>query len=358
MKIAIHARENSFSEGWISYCERNKVPFKIVNAYDTDIISHVDDCEIFMWHHHHYDPRDMLFAKQLLFSLEQAGKIVYPDYLTTWHFDDKLGQKYLLEALKLPLIPTFAFYSKRDALEWAEGFTFPAVFKLRGGAGSHNVRLVSSKQEAISVINKCFGSGFRYFDPITHIKESGRRFNKGQASLLSLVRSFGRLIVPFPIEKATGRQKGYALFQEFIPDCNIDIRVQVVGNRAYAMTRQVRENDFRASGSGLIDFDGSQIPKMLIKQSFEITGALKMQSLAIDYVPFEDSYLIAELSYAWGIAEGELEGGFWDDGLQWHAGRIDPFAWIIENVIQTHKEKILQAPVVSIDRRDGPRQRI
>ena len=339
MKIAIHARENSFSDGWINYCEENHIPFKIVNAYHTDIISHLDDCEIFMWHHYHDNPKDILFGKQLLFSLEQAGKIVYPDYRTAWHFDDKLGQKYLLEALRLPLIPTFVFYSKREALEWAENFRFPAVFKLRGGAGSHNVRLIRNKKEAVSVISRCFGRGFRYFDPMTHIKESSRLFNKGKTSLVGLIRSFGRLIVPFPIEKAVGRQKGYALFQEFIPDCNVDIRVQVVGNRAYAMTRQVRENDFRASGSGLIDFDGSNIPKILIKRSFDIIRALEMQSLAIDYVPFGDSYLIAEISYAWGVAEGELDYGFWDDGLNWHRGEINPFVWIIENVIQTYEDK-------------------
>ncbi len=76
------------------------------------------------------NPRDILFAKQLLFSLEQSGIIVFPDFNTGWHFDDKVGQKYLLETIDAPLVPSYVFYSKKEALEWDEQTNFPKVFKL------------------------------------------------------------------------------------------------------------------------------------------------------------------------------------------------------------------------------------
>ena len=165
IKIGIHHCKGSYSEEWIEYCKKQNIAYKLVNAYHTDIVKHLDDCDVFMWHHHQGNPKDVLFAKQLLFSLDQAGKLVYPDTASTWHFDDKLGQKYLLEALKLPLIPSFAFYTKNEALDWASQYRFPAVFKLRGGAGSSNVRLVKSKAEAVSLINKAFGRGFQAIRP-------------------------------------------------------------------------------------------------------------------------------------------------------------------------------------------------
>ena len=40
MKIAIHNSKGSFSDRWIDYCQKNNIPFKIVNAYDSDIFEY------------------------------------------------------------------------------------------------------------------------------------------------------------------------------------------------------------------------------------------------------------------------------------------------------------------------------
>lgn len=133
MKVAIHHSLGSFSDIWIKYCRERSIPYKIVNAYDSDIVTQVEDCSVFMWHHHHSNYRDALFAKQLLFSLEQSGKKVFPDSKTGWHFDDKLGQKYLFEALGIRAAPAWAFYDEKTAIDWARKATYPKVFKLRGG---------------------------------------------------------------------------------------------------------------------------------------------------------------------------------------------------------------------------------
>ena len=337
MKIGIHNSKGSYSEGWIEYCKEKGIEYKVVNAYHNDIVKHLEDCDAFMWHHHHVNPTDTLFAKQLLFSLEQAGKRVFPNFNSNWHFDDKLGQKYLLEALKLPLIKSFAFYSKQEALQWAYDYQFPAVFKLRGGAGSTNVRLIKNKHEAVSIIKKAFGKGFRQFDPTVMIKDAILHYKIGEGGFKDIIKAIAHYFYPYQIEKAKSREKGYVYFQEFIPDCKFDIRVQIVGDKCYAMARSVRKNDFRASGSGVIDLDGSKIPVSVIKLSFEIAEALKVQSLAIDFVPFNDTYLIAEICYAWGIAYGELDYGYWDSNLIWHQGRINPFKWMVELVLNSQK---------------------
>ena len=115
MKIGIHHREGSYSERWIEYCQEHRIDYKIVNAYDSNIVDQLSDCDIFMWHHHHANYKDALFAKQLLYSLQIAGKKVFPDFNTGWHFDDKVGQKYLLEAIEAPLVPSYVFYTKKEA---------------------------------------------------------------------------------------------------------------------------------------------------------------------------------------------------------------------------------------------------
>jgi hypothetical protein len=44
MKITIHHRPGSFSDRWIEYCKREGIEYKIVNAYDSDIVKQVEDC--------------------------------------------------------------------------------------------------------------------------------------------------------------------------------------------------------------------------------------------------------------------------------------------------------------------------
>jgi glutathione synthase/RimK-type ligase-like ATP-grasp enzyme len=339
MKIGIHHDKGSFSEDWIRYCRNHNIEYKIVNAYGQTIIEDLEDCDVFMWHFTQINPKDMLFARQLLFSLEQSGKPVYPNWKTSWSFDDKLGQKYLFEAFKMPLIKSYAFYSKSDALKWAESYKFPAVFKLRGGAGSYNVMLARTKAEAIKYINKCFGSGFRQYNPITDIQEAFAHFLKRKATLKDVLKAVLHIVVPYQIEKSKGREKGYAYFQEFITGCNSDIRIQVVDDKCYAMRRFVRKNDFRASGSGMIDFDGSKIPQTLIKKSFDLTKSLGVQSLAIDWLETNNDYVIAEISYAWGIAEGELDCGYWNDKLVWIPEKVDLGEWFVQLMMKNNQQK-------------------
>ena len=50
MKIAIHERPGSFSDGCIRYCTEKKIPYKLVNCYDSDIINQLNDCDGLMWH--------------------------------------------------------------------------------------------------------------------------------------------------------------------------------------------------------------------------------------------------------------------------------------------------------------------
>jgi len=146
MKIAIHKRPGSFSDRWIEYCNQKNINYKIVNCYDSDIINQLKDCSGLMWHWNHGDYREQNFARQLIISIEKMGAKVFPNSNTCWHFDDKVGQKYLLEAIGAPLAPTYVFYDKKSAFDWIDKTTFPKVFKLRGGAGSLNVKLVEHKK--------------------------------------------------------------------------------------------------------------------------------------------------------------------------------------------------------------------
>ena len=338
MKIAIHHCNGSFSERWIEYCEANKIDYKIVNAYASDIIEQVEDCNAFMWHHHHGNYRDTLFAKQLLYSLQMAGKVVFPDFNTGWHFDDKVGQKYLLESIGAPLVPSYVFYNKEDALKWVNITTFPKVFKLRGGAGSANVKLAHSKGEAILLINKAFGRGFSQFDSIGYLKDRYCKWRLGKDTLVGVAKGIARLFISTEFAKFHAPEKGYVYFQDFIPNNTFDIRVIVIGGKAFAMKRICRQGDFRASGSGHFIFETQQIDSRCIEITFEINKAIKSQSLAVDFVfDKENNPLLVELSYGFSMAIYDQSPGYWTADLAFHKEKFNPQGWIVEEVIASIK---------------------
>lgn len=338
MRIAIHHSPGSFSDRWVSYCKENNITYKIVNCYDNDIVSQLENFDVLMWHHHHTNYKDALFAKQLLYSLQASGKKVFPDINTTWHFDDKVGQKYLLESIGAPLVPSYVFYAKNEALEWISKTTFPKVFKLRGGSGSSNVQLVENKHKAKKLIKKAFGKGFSQFDKFNHLKFRYKNFKSGKESFVGVLKGIVRLFIGNEYSNMVPREKGYVYFQDFIPNNKFDIRVIVVGEKAFALKRLVRKNDFRASGSGNILYNKSEIDERCIQISFNVNEKLKCQSIAFDYVFDENNNpLIVEISYGFDVKAYDPCPGYWDSSLKWHEGKFNPQEWMVEDLILSLK---------------------
>ena len=335
MKLAIHKSAWGFSHDWIQYCEQNNIPHKIVDCYASDIVQQVSDCDALLFHHHHILAKDKLFAQQLLFSLEQSGMKVFPDFKTGWHFDDKLGQKYLLEAVGAPLVQTFAFYSKIDALKWFETTTFPKVFKLRGGAGSANVKLVRSKSDAVALANKAFGKGFAGYDKMGNLSEVVRKFLLKKASAKDILKSVRRIFMSTEFARVHGPERGYMLFQEFIPNNAFDIRVVVIGKKAFALKRMVREGDFRASGSGFIKYEKSEIDERCIKIGFDVSEKLGANCVAYDFVfDPQNTPLIVEINYGFAHEAYFDCPGFWDSDMNWHEQSFNAAHLIVETVIE------------------------
>ena len=336
MKIAIH-KSGGFSDRWIEYCEGNHIDYKLVNAYDSDIIQQVGDCDAFMWHHFHNSYKDALFAKQLLFSLQQAGKRVFPDFNTGWHFDDKVGQKYLLEAIGAPLVPSYVFYTKEEAIKWIETTEFPKVFKLRGGAGATNVKLAKTKREARKLIKKAFGKGFPQKDFIYFFKDKCQKYKNGTVGFKEVMNAFVRIFVGNRFSKMRAPEKGYAYFQDFIPHNTFDIRVCIVADKAFSLKRMVRKGDFRASGSGNIIFDKGQLDERCVQIAFQVNKTLKAQSVALDFVfdNKDNNPKIVEVSFGYAVNAYDNCEGYWTEDMQWHQGsHFDFCGWMVEDLIK------------------------
>jgi glutathione synthase/RimK-type ligase-like ATP-grasp enzyme len=344
--LAIHDSIHGFHPRWIADCEARKIPFKKVNCYATNLIDQLSDCRALMWHHHQGNPRDLVVAKQILFALEHAGIPVFPDFKTGWHFDDKLGQKYLLEALQIPSPKAYAFYDKADALNWAATTSYPKVFKLRCGAGANNVILVKDIGQAKKLIGRAFGRGFPAYDAWGSLKERWRKFRTGKAGIGEPLKGCLRFFKPPPYSTVKGPELGYVYFQDFVPNNDSDTRIIVIEDKAFALKRYVRDNDFRASGSGNFGYAPELFDLRCVESAFQITDKIRTQVGVYDFV-FDSSNqpLLIEISYGF-MAEGyDNCPGYWDRSLKWIEGKFNPYGWMVDAVLSQSNAAKLGKPV-------------
>ncbi|NLO00745.1 MAG: hypothetical protein GX126_00300 [Bacteroidales bacterium] len=339
MKLAIHDHPGSYSDRWIKYCQEKNISYKTVNCYDNDFMAQINGYDGLLWHWDLTDYKSALAARQLTFSLEKKGIKMFPDIRTSWFYNDKVGQKYLLEAINAPLVKSYVFYSKKDALEWLANTSFPKVFKLRSGAGSSNVRLIETKKKAKNLINKAFGRGFNQIDPYYRLYDRLKVFlsDRDITAFKKVLTGIARLFILKDVEKYSTREKGYVYFQDLVPGADGDTRLTVVNDRCFGLRRYCRKGDFRASGTGIRSYNPELLNKEMVKLAFDVADKLGVQSIALDILGDKDNYKITEMSYCFTIDCCDDCAGYWDKDLIWHEEEVNPQQYIIEDFIKSLK---------------------
>lgn len=340
--VGIHG-EVGFALRWREYAVDCGHKVRDVNGYDTGVLARLKGCDAFLWQVSHDQTNDLEHARKILLAAEMHGIRVFPSHATCWHFDDKIAQKYLLEAICAPLAPTWVFYSREDALEFLDGMRFPLVFKLRRGAGSNNVRMVHDRSEGRALVRRMFGSGVCPYPVVQKSRQLMARAASKSVHADPLHVRLKRVVRRF-IEQTfrAPRERGYALFQQYVPDNDHDIRVTIIGDRAFAFFRGVRPNDFRASGSGRIaHLSPQELPKDAIAIALAISRQMGFQSMAYDFVrdPTDGSPVLLEISFTFQASAIYDCSGYLDPNLGWHEGHFWPEDLILTDLLQARPTK-------------------
>ena len=168
MKIAIHQNKRIFNHNttwekqWVLYCEENNLKYEIIDCFSVNILDKLHDFDILVWHYQNYVLQEMNIAKSILFSANKMNLKIFPDYNTSWHYDDKLAQSFMLKSIDAICPNNYIFSEKLTAIEWVRNkANFPIIAKLKCGSGSHNVKLLKNKYQACSYIKKMFSSGMK-----------------------------------------------------------------------------------------------------------------------------------------------------------------------------------------------------
>lgn len=336
MKVALVYKENTFADEWLKYLKENSIEYFQVDPYANDVIDKISKADYFFWHFDHFDYKDVLCAKSIINSLE--GKVkCFPNLKECFYFNDKLSQKYLLEAHQIQIPETSVFYDKEKAKNFASKTKFPVVAKLRKGAGSSNVWLLKNKKEAADFINKSFGKGFSVFNTTKYLQTRFQTTKQNESKLQSRLKGIRGVMINKKTAALQSKEKGYVLFQAYVPNDGFDIRVVVINkNKAFSARRDVKENDWAASGSGIASYSNEKLDPAYIKDAFEIADKLDTRCIAIDFVRDKNSNVIytVEVSVFYAFYSMRPAGGYWDRNLEWNEDDRDPQWFLIETFLK------------------------
>lgn len=324
MKIGIHFDNHyniSHAEKCENYFKQKKIDVKRLNLLAPNALEQVKDCDGVVWRWEH-NPDHKQSAQKILFAIEKCLNIpVFPDFNTAWHYDEKIYQYYVLQAFNAPLPNTWLFWDRNQALSWIDEVQLPIVFKLSSGAGSSNVLKIESKQKGISLINQLFLEGiFPYtmneYKPhliprnIRDFKSIFERSYEGiKYAITGKYPKFDSIFWK--------SEHNYAYFQEFLPDNAYDTRITIIGDSAFGFRRMNRENDFRASGSGNIDYSPEKIDLSMIDIAFSLSEQGKFQSMSYDFLYRKGKPVVCEISYTFSEKAVYECPGHWDVEKNW-----------------------------------------
>ena len=213
-----------------------------------------------MWHVNS-TPAELSIAQSKIYILDHIlRKFCFPSFHEIWQYEDKCRASYLYKIYGSPSITTFLTNSYKEASAIINKLDFPVVAKASTGASSSGVEKINNSREAKKYVKEVFS-------------DKGRK-----------------TIYPYM------RHKDYVLFQEFIDDAKYDLRIMIIGNKAFGYYRYPNKGDFRASGAG--NYEKKDIAYEAIRIAVDVKNKLNSRLMGVDmlYSDKQGKYFIIETS--------------------------------------------------------------
>ena len=177
-----------------------------------------------------------LYIDDILFDLNN-NNILVPRYSIFKAHENKSYQEILKKQIGIKSNNGKIYASRKDLLEDGKTFNYPIILKTISGAGSKGVHKINSIDEIDPTYDKI---SFHHKSLFFNFKRK-------------LKQKFNIKYDKYWYDNQ--RQHSYVAIQNFIPNLDSDWKILVFNNKIFFLNRGIKENDFRASGSGLLNFD-------------------------------------------------------------------------------------------------------
>lgn len=240
----------------------------------------------YVFFHMHHHPMVRLANKRAMALMALNPNLtLIPDYRSSVLYDDKIEQA---RQFSRWMPRTRVFYTPGAAYRHLAGVTYPFISKASEGASSHNVRLVADEEQARQEIRFAFS-------------DLGLRCRYGQT------------------------QRGYLLWQDFVPNNTGDVRIIAIGRTRLILKRQNRDDRPMASGSGkttpVTAHDIDDELTTALHYANEFFTAEKMLWCGVDLVRDNERWYVLESTVGWTMS-GYTDCEFFGDPQHRHGNKI------------------------------------
>lgn len=218
------------------------------------------------------------YIEDIILWLKCQGALIIPDFIYLRAHHNKNMMELIRKGLGDTSFKTIEteIISTYETIEDKKYKNYPLVVKTASGAGSNGVLLVKNKKELLRKLR----SATRVF--------SRRKFSY---SLMKLKRKLLRQPI---IESINDYNNNKFIIQSFIKNLTGDYKVLIFNEKYYILHRKNRENDFRASGSGIYLEPIDEEINGLLDFARKLFQELKVPVLSIDIGCSEGIYHLIE----------------------------------------------------------------
>jgi glutathione synthase/RimK-type ligase-like ATP-grasp enzyme len=299
----------SFRAYWplfVRFAKNNNITYSFLNIHGNNWIKESANFDLIVWRPLS-DPGSLYEAKTKIAYIEEFHKIrCHPSSKELYLYEDKINQYYHLRRCNLPVIDTFISFDEQECRGRLDSFEYPLISKSYTGSSSISVSKIKNKDEArrhiFHVFSKGQNTGFPYF-----------------------------------------KQKGYVYFQKYIDDAVDDLRIILIGDKIFGYYRMRPQNDFRASGAGLVVKDELPLEAVLI--ALKVKENVISTMLAVDFLKSKklETYFLNEISISIDISTPEQlmvknVPGYYvlnNNSLEFHPGRFWLQELLLEELVRT-----------------------
>ncbi len=244
------------------------------------------------------------YIEDILLGLKLKGAILIPRFELFRAHENKVFMEILRDISDCEDIKNIRSHYYGTYEEYLGNFGIykdaPYVIKMAAGAQSRNVRLLTTYNEK-RFIPKRMSRTFHPYDYIVNV-----------------LKPFMKKTYPDYRSRSNHRKK--FIIQDFIEDVPGDYKVLVYGEKYYVLSREVRKDDFRASGSHLFSFPET-LPNGLLDFAKLIYDTFETPFVGLDIAFDEQSFYLLEFQF-------EHFGNYTLEKSKWYFKRDSTGAWM------------------------------
>ena len=234
------------------------------------------------------------------------------------------------------------YYGDLSDLDPDSNINYPCVVKLLEGSMSSNVFLVNSYRDLSNKLRKYGNKNIRY--DIKRILKNYIIKNKYKLTPNDLsIRNYDQFF----------RERTPFIIQDYVKNLNYDYKILIFGQKYYALKRYVRNNDFRASGSGNFVYEPPSLE--LLDYAKKIFSLLDAPFVSLDIAEHEGKCYLIEFQgigfgpitlenssgyYTYSASDGEDKWSFVEENPDLEQSYADAIKYFINSRSRSDSESV------------------